>query len=64
MFKLEFTTDNAAFEGDELYMKAGRIVTAIGERVADGQTKGACWDSNGNRVGEWSLTADQQEGQP
>jgi len=56
MFSLSFTTNSAAFDGDERYMESGRILADVASRVADGQTSGACRDSNGNRVGEWVLT--------
>jgi len=56
VFQITFTTDNAAFEGDELFMESGRILAHVAERVADGQTSGLCRDNNGNRVGEWTLT--------
>ena len=56
MFSLSFTTDNAAFDGDERYMESGRILADVASKVADGQTSGVCRDSNGNRVGEWVLT--------
>jgi hypothetical protein len=54
-FMLQIDCDNAAFEGDELYMETGRIVATVAELVSDGQTSGFCRDSNGNRVGTWSL---------
>ena len=56
MFSLNFTTDNAAFEGDERYMESGRILAEVAAKVSDGQTSGQCRDNNGNRVGEWVLT--------
>lgn len=56
MLTLKFTTDNAAFEGDERYTESGRILADVAAKVADGQTSGLCRDSNGNLVGEWELT--------
>lgn len=49
--------DNAAFEGDELYMEAGRILAYAAERISDGQTSGTLRDSNGNKVSSWRFEA-------
>ena len=55
MFKLEFATDNAAFEGDAKWMEIDTILRAVADRAGDGQTAGTIRDSNGNRIGAWSL---------
>lgn len=55
MFKLEITTDNAAFEDDE-GSEVARILSALAERLAAGSERGGgLYDLNGNRVGQWSL---------
>jgi hypothetical protein len=61
MFKLEFSTDNAAFEGDSKWMEIDKILRDVADRAGDGQTSGTIRDSNGNRVGAWSLS--QPEGE-
>lgn len=59
MFKLEFSTDNAAF-GDndratlehEVEMRLLNIVASISHGIYQGVVR----DSNGNTIGQWSLT--------
>jgi len=58
MFKLQFSTDNAAFDGDLKWMEIDSILRAVADRAGDGQTSGLIRDSNGNRIGQWELTAD------
>ncbi len=64
MFKLEVSTDGAAFadqatgEGLDRYqarLEILKIVGAAAARIEDGETEGSCRDSNGNTVGSWSL---------
>ena len=55
MFKLEFRTGNAAFDGDAKWMEIDTILRAVADRAGDGQASGIIRDSNGNRIGEWSL---------
>jgi hypothetical protein len=61
MFKLEFTTDNAAFqqgdfEGDGLFAETSSILRLVAVDVACGCRQGTVRDSNGNTVGQWALT--------
>lgn len=56
MFKLQFSTDNAAFETDGRH-EVDRICGVIGARVADGERSGTVRDINGNTIGEWSAQA-------
>ena len=56
MFKLEFSTDNAAFE-DSLEVVV--ILERIAQKVKGGDTFGAVKDSNGNTVGRWSLSEEE-----
>lgn len=58
MFKLQFSTENAAFEGDSKWMEIDTILRAVADRAGDGQTSGTIRDSNGNRVGQWELTGE------
>ena len=57
MFTLKLKTDNAAFNE---YAGAGyevaRILRAVANKLEEDADRGACLDSNGNRVGEWKLT--------
>jgi len=55
MFKLKFETDNAAF--DDPNWETHRILKHIADVVLKGETSGKVMDSNGNSIGEWSLSA-------
>lgn len=52
MFKLHFTTGNAAFD-DGMATEVADILRRIARKVLQGHTEGACMDSNGNAVGTW-----------
>jgi hypothetical protein len=55
MFKIELETDNDAFQ-DNKRNEVAAILQAIVETLQDGSpTSGGCYDTNGNRVGRWSL---------
>lgn len=55
MFELQFATDNAAFD-DFPASEAARILRDIAGKVERGETFGApIHDSNGNRIGYWSM---------
>jgi hypothetical protein len=56
MFKVEFETDNEAFNGSSCEAEIKRILQKIAMRVANGETEGAIMDYNGNRVGSFELT--------
>lgn len=58
MFKLEFETGNAAFDGDLAWMEIDTILRAVADRAGDGQTSGTIRDSNGNRIGAWRFDRD------
>jgi hypothetical protein len=61
MFKLEFKTDNAAFGESfptECSDECARILSAISQRLRQGDVRGRCIDYNGNCVGTWELTDD------
>ena len=64
MFKLEFTTSNAAFgdERDPEYVQrvdklreVNRIMQNVIKEIAYGKTDGSIMDVNGNKIGKWSL---------
>jgi hypothetical protein len=67
MFKLEFSTDNAAFAdnpGEEIE-RILHDVAAKAHTVAFPGGHASCriFDSNGNGVGSWSLTLAKAEGE-
>ena len=53
--KIEFSTDNAAFEdyGRNYYIAV--VLDIIMARIKRGETEGSVLDINGNKIGEWSL---------
>lgn len=55
MFKLSFSTDNAAFSGDDRALETARILREIADKLEDGRENGVAMDYNGNRVGEWEF---------
>lgn len=58
MFKLEFKTDNAAFDDEYPENEIARILREVHNRVYEGASAGPILDSNGNTVGLWELTED------
>ena len=56
MFKLEFSTDNAAFADPDKAPETGRILTMVSTEVWAQRTSGTIQDYNGNTIGKWSLT--------
>ncbi len=58
MFKLEFETDNAAFEDFE--GEVSRIVQDVARCVEAGRRRGKVSDANGNAVGKWELTGEPE----
>lgn len=56
--KIEFETENAAFEDDRA-AETARIIHEIADRIADGWTVdiiGNIRDINGNQIGRYELT--------
>lgn len=54
MFKLEIETGNAAFDrGPDREVAA--MLRRLADRLESGETSGGLMDSNGNRVGSFSL---------
>lgn len=54
MFKIQFETDNAAFQDDNFTFEVERILKEVTEKVNNGYTEGSILDVNGNVVGEFS----------
>lgn len=54
-FTLSFDLGNAAFEDGNAPEECARILRIVAGKVSSGQDCGPVWDSNGNRVGEWSV---------
>ena len=57
MFKLEFATDNAAFECKGA-SETARILRKIAKRIEEGDFDGKVMDSNGNSIGSFELNGD------
>ena len=53
--KIEFSTDNAAFDEHGVYWESKRILENIIEDIRLGCDCGSIMDINGNKIGEWSL---------
>lgn len=59
-FKVEFSTDNAAFECDGATVtgrniEIARILRQIAEQVDNDEESGSVRDANGNKVGTWGV---------
>ena len=55
MLKIEFETDNAAFEDNDIYLETVEILERITRRIANGETSGNVRDTNGNRIGIYHM---------
>lgn len=53
--KIQFETDNAAFDGDNHATETALILHDIAEDIASGATMGTVRDANGNRIGTYKL---------
>ncbi len=60
-FTLNFDMDNAAFEDDDGFDEAARIVREIAIKLQHGNPAGKCVDVNGNVVGEYSIIGKRKE---
>jgi len=56
MFKLQFSTDNAAFEDDAKDLETVTILREIADKIERGTMAGRVRDSNGNTIGEFKFT--------
>lgn len=54
-FNVSIDSGNAAFQ-DGVLTEIGRILDAVVDKMWNGQESGSVRDTNGNKVGEWSLT--------
>jgi hypothetical protein len=59
MIRVEFDTDNAAFDND-LGVEADRILCDAGRRIAAGASIGPLLDINGNKVGFFEVLLSQR----
>ena len=57
MFKLEFSTDNAAFDNYGA-TETARILRTIAKRIEEGNLDGKVMDLNGNSIGHYELNGD------
>lgn len=57
MFKLEFSTDNAAFT-NYAATETARILRRIASKIEAGDLKGRVMDLNGNSIGHYDLNGD------
>ena len=53
--KIQFSTDNAAFEEYGIEYQIEVIFERIIQRIKNGETEGKIQDINGNNIGSWSL---------
>jgi len=53
-FCLNFDMENSAFDEDQSY-EVQRILKKVSEQVKNGFEDGEIKDSNGNKIGEWSM---------
>lgn len=53
--KIEFSTDNAAFEEYGKNYQIAVILDIIMARIKRGEIEGSILDVNGNKIGEWAL---------
>lgn len=53
--KIQFSTDNAAFEEYGTEYQIEYIFERIIQRIKNGETEGKIQDINGNNIGSWSL---------
>ena len=53
--KIEFTTGNDAFHGDNLEYETARILNDVAHKILSGYLKDNIRDVNGNRIGEFEV---------
>jgi hypothetical protein len=53
-FKIEFDTDNAAFDG-QWAPETARILRNIADKIENGKASGKVLDENGNTVGQFGF---------
>lgn len=55
MVKIEFSTDNSAFEDGNKEQEISRILKDIEKKVENGYENGIIMDINGNKIGWWHI---------
>jgi len=53
--RIEFDTDNAAFEENGFYYEVDGVLDRIRRQLRDGYDQAYAKDTNGNTIGHWSL---------
>ena len=53
--KIQFSTDNAAFDDDNMRDAIARILRDIARKVEHGTSNGTVRDVNGNSIGTWQF---------
>ena len=62
MIKIEFDTDNAFFDGPELFSAVSSILASLAASAADGlQAVKIIRDPNGNRIGQMEFIESDSE---
>lgn len=66
-FTMNFECDNAAFwdsnDGKEFsYEEVSKVIHRVAKKVSDGYIEGPIHDTNGNRIGSWTLEVDEPDG--
>lgn len=61
MMSLHVATDNAAFEGDNIYPECIRILRLMADKLEQGQNFAVIHDLNGNRVGVFEIERDEDD---
>jgi hypothetical protein len=56
MFKIQFETENAAFQDGFLQYEIARILRDLADDIANGDRSGKVWDYDGNSIGHFSIT--------
>ena len=52
-FRVQFDTNNAAFDGPDATDEIERVLRRVGAKVATGEREGVVQDTNGNTIGKW-----------
>lgn len=53
--KIQFDTDNSAFDEDNLAYEVHSILQKISTLVIEEKASGVIFDSKGNKIGSWSI---------
>ena len=61
MIRIEFGTDNSAFDGDDFEYEVERVLQTATKWIQSGRDHGPLHDSNGNIIGWWSRKEDNDD---